>query len=153
MIKVKGSTEQKNEGGSLRALFLIPLFHYHSMGLRAQRSNMLHQLHCERLHADFASRRSNRWHPAAGSDAGASSRGEEPPFFHLLPLHCCLFSLQPGSPSKSFSSDALMKGFRISALLFVPSPRTPQFKKKERKRLQHANNVNWKPLLLRYLRF
>lgn len=112
----------------------------------------------------FTARRSNRWDPAAGSDAGPSSCGEAPPLFPLLPLHCW-FSLHPGSPSKSFSSDALIKGFRISALLFVPPPRTwapptggggggqTTIKEEREKRLQHANNVNWKPLLLSYLRF
>lgn len=108
----------------------------------------------------FTARCSNRWDPAAGSDAGPSSCGEAPPLFRLLPLHCW-FSLRPGSPSKSFSSDALIKGFGISALLFVPSPRAwapptggqTTIKEEREKRLQRANNVNWKPLLLSYLRF
>lgn len=83
---------------------------------------MLPRLHCERLHADLRPGAATGETPPLVRTLDPPLVEKPPPLFHLLPLHCW-FSLRPGSPSKSFSSDALIKGFGISALLFVPSPR------------------------------
>lgn len=144
MIKVKSSTEQKNEGGSPRALFFYSFISLPQHGVCARRSNMLPRLHCERLHADLQP-------VAATGETPPLVRTLDPPLVEkpLLCFLCCLCTAGSVSILEALQRASVqMRSLRASGFQLCSLCRhlarerhrlggvgggKPQLKKKERK--------------------
>lgn len=111
---------------------------------------MLPRLHCERLRADLR--------PVA---ATGETPPLDPPLVEKPPLCfiCCLCTAGLVSILEALQRASLQmrslraSGFQLCSLCRHLAGGQTTIKEEREKRLQHANNVNWKPLLLSYLRF
>lgn len=161
MIKVKSSTEQKNEGGSPRALFFIPLFHYHSMArVHGGQTCFLGCTVsvCMQIYGPLQQQvRPRRWF-----GRWTLLLWRSPPLCFV----CCLCTAGLVSVLEALQRASVrMRSLRASGFQLCSLRRhlardrhrrgggQTTIKEEREKRLQHANNVNWKPLLLSYLRF